>query len=125
MAITYRGFSTLVNKKKYTLTDFDLAKQDLINYFSIRRGEKLMQPSFGTIIWEQLFEPLNESTQEIITGDIKRIVGYDPRLTINQVTVTQQTNGLMIQLSLSYVPSNQNTTIALNFDNRSQTLTTN
>ena len=84
-----------------------------------------MQPSFGTIIWEQLFEPLNESTQEIITGDIKRIVGYDPRLTINQVTVTQQTNGLMIQLSLSYVPSNQNTTIALNFDNRSQTLTTN
>ena len=76
----YRGFSTLVNKKKYSLTDYALAKQDLINYFSIRRGEKLMQPSFGTVIWDQLFEPLNESTRDVITSDIKRIVGYDPRL---------------------------------------------
>ena len=125
MAITYRGFSTLVNKKKYTLTDFELAKQDLINYFSIRKGEKLMQPSFGTIIWQQLFEPLNEATQEIITTDIKRIVSYDPRLAINQVSVVQQTNGIMIQLSLSYIPSNQSTTISLNFDQRSQSLTTN
>jgi phage baseplate assembly protein W len=125
MAITYRGFSTLVNKKKYTLTDFELAKQDFINYFGIRRGEKLMQPSFGTIIWDQLFEPLNESTQEIITSDIQKIVSYDPRLAVNQVSVTQQTNGIMIQISLTYVPSNQSTLISLNFDQNSQTLTTN
>jgi phage baseplate assembly protein W len=114
-----------LNKKKYSLTDYELAKQDLINYFSIRKGEKLMQPNFGTIIWEQLFEPLNETTQDIITGDIQRIIAYDPRLTVNQISVTQETNGLMIQINLSYVPTNQSDSILLSFDKNSQNLTTN
>jgi phage baseplate assembly protein W len=125
MSITYRGFSTLVNQKKYSLTDYALAKQDLINYFNIRKGAKLMQPNFGTIIWDQLFEPLNETTQSIITTDINRIVSYDPRLQVNSVTVTQQTNGLMIQILLTYIPSNQTETLALNFNNNAGTLTTN
>jgi phage baseplate assembly protein W len=122
---TYRGFSTLVNKKKYTLTDYALARQDLINYFNIKKGQKLMQPSFGTIIWDQLFEPLNETTQEIITSDIKRIAGYDPRLAVNQVNVTQVTSGLQVQISLTYIPTDQTDTIMLNFNNSSSKLTTN
>ncbi len=125
MSIVYRGFSTLVNKKKYSLTDYALARQDLINYFNIRRGSKLMQPSFGTIIWDQLFEPLNETTQQIITNDIKRIVGYDPRLRADTITVTQQDHGLQIQISLTYIPTNQAQTLLLNFNKNNQTLTTN
>jgi phage baseplate assembly protein W len=122
---TYRGFSTLLNKKKYNLTDYALARQDLINYFNIRKGQKLMQPNFGTIIWDQLFEPLNETTQEIITSDIKRIAGYDPRLSVNQVDVTQMTGGLQVQISLTYIPTDQSDTIMLNFNNGSTKLTTN
>jgi phage baseplate assembly protein W len=122
---TYNGFSTLENKKKYSLTDFALAKRDFLNYFNIRKGDKLMQPSFGTVIWDQLFEPLNETTQTIITNDIKKIISYDPRLSVNGVTVTQQSNGIMIQISLTYIPTNQSETLLLNFDNNSQKLTTN
>jgi phage baseplate assembly protein W len=122
---TYRGFSTLVNKKKYSLTDYTLVRQDLINYFNIRKGQKLMQPTFGTIIWDQLFEPLNETTQEIITSDITRIVGYDPRLSVDQVNVTQVTSGLQVQISLTYIPTDQTDTIMLNFNNSSSKLTTN
>jgi phage baseplate assembly protein W len=122
---TYRGFSTLVSKKKYSLTDYTLARQDLLNYFQLRRGQKLMQPNFGTIIWDQLFEPLNETTQEIITADIRKIVSYDPRLRVNGVTITEQDSGLQIQISLSYIPSDQTELISMNFDKNSATLTTN
>jgi phage baseplate assembly protein W len=122
---TYRGFSTLGNKKKYSLTDYALAKQDLINYFQIRKGQKLMQPNFGTIIWNQMFEPLNETTRDIITNDIKRIVAYDPRLLINNISVTEELNGLQLHITLTYIPSDQTETIALNFDRNSSTLTTN
>jgi phage baseplate assembly protein W len=120
----YRGFSTLVSKKKFSLTDYELAKQDLINYFNIRKGNKLMQPNFGTIIWDMLFEPLTEDVQQVITGDITRIVGYDPRLRIGQIAVTEQTNGLLIQITLSYVQSDQTDTINMNFNRTNQTLTT-
>ena len=123
--ITYRGFSTLQSSKKYTLTDFELAKQDLINYFNIRKGSKLMQPGFGTVIWDMLFEPLDESTQQIISQDINRIVKYDPRLQVGQIAITQEDTGFLIQLTLSYVPSDQTATIALNFNRNNQTLTTN
>jgi phage baseplate assembly protein W len=125
MTIIYRGFSTLVNKKKYSLTDYALAKQDLINYFNIRKGSKLMQPGFGTIIWDQLFEPLNETTRDIITNDIKRIVKYDPRLQVINISVVEQTNGIQIEISLSYVPSNQADTLLLNFNRNASSLTTN
>ena len=123
--ITYRGFSTNLNAKKYSLTDFVLAKQDLINYFQIRKGEKLMHPEFGTIIWDMLFEPLNDETQQIITDDITRIAGYDPRLAVGQVAVSQQDRGFLVELTLTYIPTDQTALIALNFDKNSNTLTTN
>jgi len=123
MAIIYRGFSTAQNAKKYTLTDFELAKQDLINYFNIRKGNKLMQPGFGTVIWDMLFEPLDESTQQTISQDITRIVNYDPRLRVGQVAITQQDTGFLIQITLSYIPSNQSAQIEINFNRNSQTLT--
>jgi phage baseplate assembly protein W len=122
---TYRGFSTLVNAKKYGLTDYELARQDLINYFNIRRGEKLMQPKFGTIIWDMLFEPLTEDSQQMITSDINKIISYDPRFSVGQVAITEQDNGFMIEITLTYVPADQTTTIQLNFDLNSKTLTTN
>lgn len=123
--ITYRGFSTLVNAKKYVLNDFDLAKRDLINYFNIRKGEKLMQPSFGTSIWNMLFNPLDDATQQAIQDDITKIVNYDPRLKIDSISVAQQTTGFLIQITLTYVTTNQTETLSLNFDANSNTLTTN
>lgn len=84
-----------------------------------------MQPSFGSIIWNQLFEPLNETTQSLITADITRIVGYDPRLRINQINVIQQDYGIMIDISLTYIPADQTDTLSLTFNKNSLTLTTN
>jgi phage baseplate assembly protein W len=121
---TYRGFSTLQNYKTYTLTDFQLAQQDLINYFSIKKGQKLMQPNFGSDIWATLFEPLDETTQAIITADINKIVNYDPRLAVTQINVTQQNNGFLIQMNITYIPTDETAEILLNFDRNSQTLTT-
>jgi phage baseplate assembly protein W len=121
----YRGFSTRLNAKKYRLTDFELAKQDMLNHFEIRKGEKLMNPSFGSIIWDMLFEPLTEDTKQIITTDITRIVSYDPRLAVQQVAVTEQDNGFLIAIDLAYIPTDQTETIALNFDRANNRLITN
>lgn len=120
----YNGFSTLTNSKKYRITDFELVKQDLENHFAIRKGEKLMNPDFGTIIWDMLFEPLNEETKNTIMQDIKRIVANDPRIAANNVVVTQYDQGLQIELELIYVPTNQIGQLLLNFsrENNSQFL---
>jgi phage baseplate assembly protein W len=129
MAIIYRGMSTLVSEKKFSLTDYALAKRDLLNYFNIRKGDKLMNPGFGTIIWDMLFQPLTEEIQHAIGADVTRIVGYDPRLQVGQIAITTPQNsdgggGINVQLTLSYVPTNYAETIRLQFDAQSNTLTT-
>jgi phage baseplate assembly protein W len=125
MAILYRGFSTVNRSKKFRVTDIDLIKQDLLNHFSIRKGEKLMQPNFGSIIWSLLFEPMDDHVNNLIIDDVKRIVGYDPRLGLQNITVITQDHGLQIELDLIYIPTNQASKLSLQFDSNSSTLTTN
>jgi phage baseplate assembly protein W len=123
MAIMYRGFSTVNRKKKFRLTDFELVRQDLINHFYIRKGEKLMNPSFGTIIWNVLHEPLTDNLKSIITTDIKNIVSSDPRLAVDRVMITEYDQGLQIDLELRYVQTNQSSLLNLQFDHQSNQLT--
>lgn len=120
---TYLGFSTYNRVRKFTLTDFELVRQDLFNHFSIRRGEKLMNPKFGTVIWDLLFEPLTDEVREIIISDIKNVVNYDPRIEAETVVVTEFNHGIQIELELRYVLTSQVENLALKFDRTTRTLT--
>ena len=123
MAIMYRGFSTVGRNRKFRLTDFELVKQDLINHFYIRKGEKLMNPDFGTIIWNVVHEPLTEDLKSVIVTDIKAIAGYDPRISIDNGVITEYDQGIQVELQLRYVQTNQTNLLNLQFDNQSNTLT--
>ena len=113
----YRGFST-VNRhtKNFALYDFELIKQDLLNHFYIRQGERLMNPLYGTVIWDLLFEPLTESVKNVILENVNRIINSDPRIKPGQVVVTDYNQGIQIQCTLTYVPYNIQQSLQLNFD---------
>ena len=74
----FKGFST-VNKQHtdWRLYDIDLAKQDLLNEIYTRKGERLMSPSFGYIVWDLLFDPLTEEVKSALEDDTIRIT-FDP-----------------------------------------------
>ena len=112
----YLGYSTIDQLKSTTLADTELIKRDLINHFYIRRGEKLMNPEFGTIIWDSLFEPFTEALKQAIIEDVTRIARYDPRLRVDQILVDEFEHGLLIELQLFYVNSNETETLKLMFD---------
>lgn len=124
MAILYKGFSTVGRNKKFRLTDFELIKQDLINHFNIRKGEKLMNPNFGTIIWNVLYDPFTPELKSAIIADIKAIAAYDPRVSIDNVIVTEYETGIQIELELRYLQTNQTNLLNLRFNNQNRTLTT-
>ena len=114
---TYKGFSTVAsNSVKGSLYDLNLIKQDLINSFYIRKGEKLENPEFGTIIWDMLFEPLTDQVKALIVNDVTTIINSDPRIKSLQSTVTQYENGLQIELTLLYIPYNIQETMQMTFD---------
>jgi phage baseplate assembly protein W len=118
----YRGFSTYNRIRKYRATDFDLVKQDLFNHFNIRKGEKLMNPNFGTIIWSLLFDPLTNETRQLVVEDVQNICSYDPRINLDEIVVNTYQHGINIELSITYLTENKSGQISLTFDNRTNDL---
>jgi len=114
----YRGFSTKNKNKNFKLTDYELIKQDLINQFNTRRGERVMNPDFGTNIWDLLFDPFTEELKTSIQDDIVRIARSDPRIAIEQATITDYQHGIQIELEIRVVDTNQLDTMVLTFDQR-------
>lgn len=111
----YRGFSTIDNNKNYRVIDFELAKRDLINHFSIRKGEKLMNPEFGSNLWAMVHEPLNEMSRQAIIDDVMTVVRYDPRISIENINVIEHIHGFMLELELVYLPNGEREFITLPF----------
>jgi phage baseplate assembly protein W len=115
-AFTYKGFSSKNSFKNYKLYDIDLVKQDLINHFYIRKGEKLENPDFGTIIWDILFEQFTEEVKTLIAKDVETIVNYDPRIVVNEIAVDSTEQGIRIQADVTYIPFNINERMTFDFD---------
>ena len=122
MATRYRGFSTINQIKKFRLTDVELVKRDLINHFSIKKGQKLMNPDFGSIIWNMLYEPMTADVEATIIDDIKRIVNYDPRLRVDGVLINEFEHGLQVQIDLTFLPGNYAEQLRLDFNSTSNDL---
>ena len=114
---TYKGFSTInQTTENFSLYDLELIKQDIINHFHVRQGERLMNPEFGTIIWDILFEPLTEDIKQVITKNVTDIINYDPRVKVDQVIVTAYESGIQIECMLTYLPYNISQSMQLTFD---------
>lgn len=113
---TYNGFSTIGQTKKFRITDFELVKQDIINNFNIRKGEKLMNPNFGTIIWDVIFEPMDDTSKNNVIQDVQRIIANEPRVAAENVAVTTYDRGIQIEISLIYVATDQRDKLTLDFN---------
>jgi len=112
----YRGISTVANPNGFNLYDIQLIKQDIINHFHIRQGEKLSDPKFGTIIWDILFEPFTDDLKQLIIEDITEIINYDPRVSVNSIIVDSYESGIQIDCSLTYLPYSISESMRIKFD---------
>jgi phage baseplate assembly protein W len=113
----YKGFSTLSSaSENFNLYDFDLIKQDLLNHFHVRQGERLMQPTFGTVIWDLLYEPMTEQMKNIIVQNVNKIINHDPRVKPEKVTVSAYEHGIQIDCVLTFLPYNISQQMQIKFD---------
>lgn len=115
-AFTYKGFNSKDSASNFKAYDIDIVKQDIVNHFYIRKGEKLMNPDFGTVIWDLLFEPFTEEVKKLIVEDVEQIINYDPRIAINSVVIDTTDMGIRIEADITYLPFNINERMTFDFD---------
>ena len=118
-SVTFKGFSSRADKKNFKLYDFEVAKQDLINRLSIRKGERVENPEFGTIIYDALFEPFTDALKDAIVEDITANLNADPRISTEEILVSEVDHGISIQATITYVPLNITEKLQFNFDENS------
>jgi phage baseplate assembly protein W len=97
-----------------------LVKRDLLNALNIRQGQLPGRPSYGTALWDNLFENQTTETERAITNEIQRVAGGDPRLQLGNVEIFQQENGMLIQLELVIVPSTDVERLSIFFDQQNR-----
>lgn len=117
---TFIGFNTQGQFKKFTLTDFELAKRDLLNAFNIRQGQLPGRPGYGTTLWEYLFENQVETVQQGIIQEVQRVAGGDPRILINSVNIYPQENGILIEIELTYNSASTAEILSIFFDQQTR-----
>ena len=101
----YVGFSTINrDEAPFRLVDIDLVKQDLLNAFHTRRGERIMRPTFGSRIHDLLFDPFDEETKELVIEDALAIIGRDPRVVIVSINAKELEHVLRLEIELHFTP---------------------
>ena len=117
--VTFKGFSSRADQQNFKIYDFECAKQDLINRLSIRKGERVENPEFGTIIYDAIFEPFTEALKDAIVEDITANLNADPRISTEDIIVSEIDHGIGIQATITYVPLNITEKLQFSFDENS------
>jgi len=118
MAI-YKGYTSVNRNFQGTeAVDSDLVRADLLNHFNTRKGERLMQPDFGCLIWNFLFDPFTDDAKFNVIENIKNIIDSDPRVVMQNINIAEYEHGLQVELELVYADTNQTDTMIVNFDQR-------
>jgi phage baseplate assembly protein W len=113
---TFIGFNTINQNKKFTLVDFELIKRDLLNAFNIRQGQIPGRPDYGTRLWDLVFENLDQSVERAIIEEIQRVAGGDPRIYLQAVNLYPQDNGILVDIEITVIPTNNSEILSIFFD---------
>lgn len=118
MAVTFKGFSSPVVGLTRVLYDEELVKQDLLNHFNTRKGERAFDAEYGFIGWDLVFELDQPSVKQALDDDARRIVSQDPRVELQYLQVQNTEYGYIINISLYYVQLESEEELKIVFDRR-------
>lgn len=103
----YKGYSSFEfqKNKSFKLQDIELVKMDLLNHIFTKRGTRVMMPTFGSVIPELVFEPLDQDTLDTIESEIISVIGFDPRVELLELNIipNYDQNAVMVVANLFFV----------------------
>jgi phage baseplate assembly protein W len=103
-----------------TYTTKDAIKSNILNFFLTGKKERIMNPTFGAGIREQLFEQITQGTTQNIEDIISfGLSDYFPQVKLNKLNVNASPDQNIIQVYFSYsiINTNIQDEILINFNN--------
>lgn len=86
-----------------------LVKQSIHQILGTRIGERVMVPEFGSRLPELLFEPIDDVTLVLArVYTIDAIEKWEPRVSLNEVVTSINTDANRVEIFADYVITNRN-----------------
>lgn len=111
----------VVTSKKYRVIDDELVILNYLNALNIPQGSKPGKPSYGTNLWNFIFEPNTQDTISDLQEELLRVSSMDPRLIINSINIYAQDNSIVAQIELAVNPNNVSQILNIMFDQQTST----
>ena len=110
MATTLSYKDINITFKKHPVTndivvskDASAIKQAIVNLLLTNKGERLMNPNYGSDIRKYLFEPLDYGTSYLIKGNIQSTIDeFEPRISILRLSCTPNFNDNGFDVEMTY-----------------------
>ena len=104
-----------VSKDVLRFVNENAVTRSIKNLLLTDRGERLYQPNVGSNIRKMLFEPMMESTAEIISQYIQETIElYEPRAKVLDTSVVADYNNNLYTVTLVYMIINKEDPVTLN-----------
>jgi phage baseplate assembly protein W len=110
-----------VSSTKYSVTDNETVILNFLNALNIPQGSKPGKPSYGTNLWNFIFEPNDHETSTQLKEELIRVARLDPRLILNNIEIYAKENGIVASIELAVNPLNQVREIAILFNQETNT----
>lgn len=85
------------------LVDANAVKQSLRNIFSWRKGQRILNPAFGNVIYEYIYEPITNLTIRNLRTAIMQMLAVEPRINILSLNITPIPDENTIYVALQYI----------------------
>ena len=119
--VTFVGFSTIGRRTgTQVLEDKELAKRDLLNHFYTRRGERLGEPEFGSILPELIFEQFDQFVIDAADEDVRAIIDLDPRWNLIDYKIDTDDHSMTITVQVTYTPDLSEDVLVLKYRNEEE-----
>ena len=83
--------------------DASAIKQAIVNVLLTNKGERLMNPTYGSDIRKYLFEPLDYGTSYLIKGNIESTIAkFEPRIRVLQISATPNFDDNGFDITMTY-----------------------
>lgn len=116
------GFSTRSvgarDRHQWKLFDEELVKQDLLNHFNTRRGQRIGRPDIGCDIWSYIMAQRTEQAIQGIEEEIARVCNFDTRVIFKGVKLVEMNRGIIAYVDLFNNITKGSFTFAIKFDER-------
>tara|TARA_B100001057_G_scaffold362272_1_gene364826 strand:+ start:3621 stop:4001 length:381 start_codon:yes stop_codon:yes gene_type:complete len=121
--VQFRGFNTIGQNKKFSLTDFNLIKRDVLNALTIRQGELPGRPEVGSTMWNYIFEGMTKENLQSMRAEVRKTIEKDPRVRLVTANFHPAEHGVLVELFVQVINTTEQQRIAAFFDSDTQQVT--